>query len=80
MVEKENFTNWFYSKDGFRFVSKVFTAVNVDSGVYSLYRLLPKVDWTRPHTTEEILADYGYTQSEIDKVMANLVSFKGMED
>lgn len=78
--EKNNFTEWFYSTEGFRFISKVFTAVNVNSGVYSLYRILPKVDWTRSWTVEEILADYGYAQKEIDEVIADLPNFRGMDD
>lgn len=80
ITEKENFTNWFYSKDGFKFISKVFTALNVNSGVYSLYRILPKVDWTRSWTVEEILKDYRYTDAEIKEVMDDLVNFKGMDD
>lgn len=79
-VEKDNFTAWFYSKNGFRFISKVFTALNVNSGVYSLYRILPKVDWTRSWTVEEILDDYGYTEDEIKEVMEDLKNYKGMED
>jgi hypothetical protein len=68
-----------YSTDGFRFLSKVFAALNVDSMIPT-GKFLPKVDWTRPWTVEEILADYGYTKAEIDEVMADLVNFKGMED
>jgi group I intron endonuclease len=79
-AEKDNFTAFLYSADGFRFISKVFTAVNTDAGTYPLGQVFPKVDWTRSWTVEEILADYGYTQSEIDEVMADLVNFKGMED
>ena len=79
-IEKDNFTAWFYSRDGFRFISKVFTAINVDSGVYSLYRILPKVEWTRSWTVEEILRDYSYTEEEITEVMNDLVNFRGMDD
>lgn len=78
-VEKDNQVAFMYSADGFRFLSKVFTAVNVDSTL-NLGRVFPKVDWTRSWTVEEILADYGYTQTEIDEVMADLANFKGMED
>lgn len=78
-IEKDNFSNFMYSKNGFRFLSKVFTAVNVDSSIH-LRKVLPKVDWSRPWTVEEILADYGYTDNEIKEVMDDLVNFKYMED
>jgi hypothetical protein len=78
-VEKQNAVNFIYSANGFRFISKVFKALNTDSTL-PLERFFPKVDWTRSWTVEEILADYGYTQKEIDEVMADLDNFKGMED
>ncbi len=78
-VEKDNFAAFMYSATGFKFLSKVFVAMNVDSMVATKV-FLPKVDWTRSWTVEEILADYGYTQKEIDAVVADLVNFKGMED
>lgn len=76
--EKENFSNFVYSKDGFRFISKVFTAVNCD-GLVKEGKVFSKVDWTRPQTVESILKDYGYTPSEIEEVVADLANFKGME-
>jgi group I intron endonuclease len=80
-IEKSNFVNFVYSDEGFRFTSKVFTALNLDGSKASAWkRAFPKVDWTRSWTVEEILTDYGYTQKEIDEVMADLVNFKGMED
>ena len=77
--EKDNCVQFMYSKDGFRFLSKVFTAVNVDSTI-NLGKIFPKVDWTRPQTVESILKDYGYTPSEIGEVVADLANFKGMEE
>ena len=41
---------------------------------------MPKVDWTRSWTVEEILKDYGYTEDEIKEVMEDLKNFKGMDD
>ena len=76
--EKQNFVNFIYSKDGFRFMSKIFTALNCDGTVHSI--AFPKVDWTRSWTVEEILKDYGYTEDEIKTVMADLGNFKGMDD
>jgi group I intron endonuclease len=78
-TEQVNITNFIYSVDGFKFMSKVFTAMNVDS-YCDPAKFLPKVNWTHSWTVEEILADYGYTQKEIDEVMADLDNFKGMED
>ena len=76
--EKQNFVNFIYSKDGFRFISKIFTAINCDGTVKK--HVFPKVDWTRSWTVEEILKDYGYTEDEIKEVMEDLKNFKGMED
>ena len=78
-LEKTNFASFMYSKDGFRFLCKVFVALNVDSSI-SLNKFMPKVDWTRNWTVEEILRDYGYTEEEIAEVMADLDNFKGMDD
>ena len=77
--EKDNIINLVYSKDGFRFISKLFTSMNVD-GRTPLYKVFPEVDWTRSWTVEEILKDYGYTEDEIKTVMADLDNFKGMDD
>ena len=77
-IEKQNFVKFIYSKQGFRFISKIFVALNCDGTVHSI--AFPKVDWARPWTVEEILADYGYTEDEIKIVMADLDNFKGMDD
>jgi hypothetical protein len=79
-VEKKNIVNFLYSHDGFRLISKVFTAENLDGGTeYHVAIALPRVDWTRAWTVEEILEDYGYTETEIAEVMADLENFKDME-
>jgi hypothetical protein len=77
--EFENFSKFIYSNEGFKFIAKVFSAVNVDSFI-ALNKVFPKVDWTRPQTVESILKDYGYTPSEIEEVVADLANFKGMEE
>ena len=77
--EKQNLVNFVYSKDGFRFMSKLFTALNIDSSI-AVDKYMPKVDWTRPQTVQTILNDYGYTPSEIGEVVADLANFKGMEE
>ena len=77
--EKDNFVNFIYSKNGFKFMSKVLTAVNADSAV-SVNKYLPKVDWVKSWTVEEILEDYGYTELEIKDIMKDLDNFRGMDD
>lgn len=76
--ECKNFTDFVYSSDGFRFMSKVFTALNVDSFI-QLNKFMPKVNWEKPQTVESILKDYGYTEDEIKEVINDLVNFKDME-
>ena len=76
---KENiFVSYKFIYNNFKFISKVFTALNCDGTVRPI--AFPKVDWTRSWTVEEILADYGYTEDEIKTVMADLDNFKGMDD
>ncbi len=77
--EKDNLIKFLYSKLGFKFICKLFTAINVDCYVVPS-KYLPKVDWTHSWTVEEILRDYGYTEDEIAEVMADLDNFKGMDD
>ena len=78
--EKLNFANFIFKTDtGFRFISKLFTAMNKD-GTDGYRNCFPKVDWSRPWTVEEILKDYGYTEDEIKEVMEDLKNFKGMDD
>ena len=66
--EKDNFSNFMYSERGFDFVSKIFTAMHVDSSV-PLDKVFPKVDWTRSWTPEQILKEYGYTDDEIKETL-----------
>ena len=78
-VEKKNYSNFVYSKNGFRFMAKLFTAVQSDM-LKTMSTYFIKVDWTHPWTVEEILKDYGYTEDEIKTVMADLDNFTGMDD
>lgn len=77
-IEKKNLVKFVYYGDEAKFVQKIFTALNCDGNVHSI--AIPKVDWTRSWTVEEILADYEYTEDEIKEVMEDLKNFKGMED
>ena len=76
--EKKNFTDFVYSDEGFRFMTKVFLGVNVD-GYIQEGKVFPKVSWTKPQTVQSILKDYGYTPKEIDEVMDDLKNFRGMD-
>ena len=78
-TEKDNFVEFFYSESGRHFMSKLWSSMNVDGGLF-IEKWFPKVDWTRQWTVEEILKDYGYTEDEIKTVMADLDNFKGMDD
>ena len=77
--EKENFSNFVYSEEGFRFISKVFTAVNCD-GLVKEGKVFPKVSWERKWTVEELLREYEYTEQEIQEVMDDLKNFRGMDN
>ncbi|MDY2736864.1 hypothetical protein [Intestinibacter sp.] len=78
-LEKKHIVKFIYSEEGVKFLAKVFTATATDSWL-DINKWLPKVDWTRSWTVEEILKDYGYTEDEIKTVMADLDNFKGMDD
>lgn len=79
VAEQNNITDFLYSTDGFRFIAKVLISINADSYCH-MNKFIPKVDWTRSWTVEEILADYGYTEDEIKEVMEDLKNYKGMEN
>lgn len=79
VIEKDNFVEFFYSEPGRNFMSKLWSSMNVDGGLF-IEKWFPKVDWTRSWTVEEILKDYGYTEDEIKTVMEDLKNFKGMDD
>lgn len=76
-LENSNFTNFMYNNS--EFIPKLFTALNVDGSI-AICKWAPKVDWAKPWTVEEILADYGYTQNEINEVIKDLDNFKGMKN
>lgn len=62
--EKENFANWWYNG---KLSEMLIRGLNMTSGTPR--PALPKVDWTRPWTDEEILADCGYTEKEIEEIL-----------
>lgn len=76
--ERNNLSQFMYSTEGFKFFSMVFSATGKDM-LNSMKKFMPKIDWARAWTVEEILADYGYTTEEIAAVMTDLSRFKDME-
>ena len=79
VTEQNNITDFMYSKEGFKFIAKVLVSLNADSYCH-MNKFIPKVDWSRAWTVEEILTDYGYTTDEINEVMEDLNNYKGMEN
>lgn len=77
-IEKKNFVKFIYSKNGFRFMSKIFRSLNCDARVE--HNAFPKVDWTKEWTVEELLVDYSYSEKEIKEIMDDLNNFKYMEE
>lgn len=57
--EKRNLAEFMYSEAGFNFFTRVFTSMNKDSYV-SPNVYLPKVDWHKKWSVEDILKNYGY--------------------
>lgn len=77
--ERDNFSEFMYSKDGFRFLSKIFVALNTDSMV-ELGKFMPKVNWEKRQTVESILTEYGYTEDEINEVMTDLENYRYLDE
>jgi hypothetical protein len=75
--EKNNFVKFIYEGASAKFIQKLFTALNCDGTIKR--NVFPKVDWTRTWTVEEILVEFGYTETEITEVLSDLENFKGME-
>lgn len=79
-VEKQNVAKLFYSDLGYRFTSWLMTGMNRDAFHLREHSMwFPRLDWTRTWTVEEILEEYGYTQEEIQAVLSELTTLKGIE-
>ena len=50
------------------FMEKLWQALNVDS-YCKPDKFMPKVDWRRSWTPEQILEEYGYTEDEIKETL-----------
>ena len=82
-AECQNFNNFMQSDLGSLFID--YCLFNISEG-YSvpaeaimhlvMTAVLPKVDWTRSWTLEEILADFGYTNDEIEEIIFRITSIE----
>ena len=69
-AERDNFTN-FILGDGLKFFKRICKIANPDSSI--IYgKIMPKVDWRKAWTLEEILKDYGYSDEEIQEILDDL--------
>lgn len=64
-AERENIISWWYQS---KIASDLVCGLNRQS-LSESYAFLPKVDWTRPWTDEQILKDYGYSDEEITEIL-----------
>ena len=77
--EKNNFIKFVYhTKEGFQFISKIFTAINADH-VMVTSKYIPRVDWKKPWTVALLLKEYDYTDEMIAAIMGDLANFRYLE-
>lgn len=69
-LERDNFTT-FMLQTGWQFMCKVMKAMRTDCTV-AFSKYIPKVDWTKSWTVEELLRDFGYTDIEIAEILLDL--------
>lgn len=62
--ERDNFCKWWYEG---KLANMLIKGLNKTGG--NCKPALPKVDWTRPWTDEQILKDCGYTDEEIEELL-----------
>ena len=78
--EKNNFIKFVYhTKEGFQFISKIFTAINADH-VRVTSKYIPRVDWKKPWTIASLLKEYDYTDEMIIVIKEDLTNFRYLED
>lgn len=63
-AEKDNFSSWWYNS---KIWSQVIWGTYKQSGSPNIF--LPKLDWSKEWTDEEILKDYGYSDEEIRELL-----------
>ena len=70
--EKANFCNFWYSNNGDNLMNKLLKCMNQTSG--KVCAAIPNVDWTRSWTDAEILAEFGYSEDEIEHILTTPVA------
>ena len=65
--EKKNFTEFWYRNGISGLMHKLIKRMHKSSG--TIDTAIPRVDWSRPWTDEEILKEYGYTEEEIKEIL-----------
>lgn len=72
--EKINFSNWWYSaelsgKPTRSGLASILISMMHKPGHYKLDMAIPRVDWHKAWSDEEILKDYGYNDKEIEEIL-----------
>lgn len=71
-AEHDNFTNFIF--DNPEFADMLSKALHAD-GYVDLGKIYPKVDWSKPHTVEDILKGYDYSDKEIEKIQERIKNY-----
>lgn len=66
-IEKDNFTDWYYRNGKNGLAHKLIIGLGKTGGVIT--PAIPRVDWSRSWTDEELLLDFGYTPEEIREIL-----------
>lgn len=74
-AEAENYMDFIYSEDGFRFTSMLWSTYKTDSS-QAYEDCFPRVDWKKPQTVESILVAYDYSDSEIAEVKKEAAKYR----
>ncbi len=77
-AEADNYKKFIYSKDGFRFVSMIWTTYKTDSSE-AFDKCFLRVDWSKPQTVRSILQAYDYAEDEIAEVISGLGDYPAGE-
>lgn len=78
--EKKNCGEFLFGA-GFKFVLWLLNSMRVDVANKAEHEFwLPKVDWKRKWTPEEILSEYGYSAREIDEAEERMSSFPDLKE
>ena len=78
--EKKNCGEFLFGA-GFKFVLWLLNSMRVDAAAKAEHEFwFPKVDWKRKWTPEEILREYGYSESEIEEIVKSWDRFPDLKE